>query len=253
MTNTAHIDFDIIVNQAARYGADHGIAPDEVFEHIHLLIDEWLEPIADRVSTEEYKLYRSCPRDSNYRRLFLPTYKSNRDKAEPSEEDKRRADMIRLAWEYASLTFRIEALPFAEADDLLGSQLLPGDIMVTIDKDLRTLPGWHFNPRKDAGPVLVSEAEASYNLHYQWLVGDSVDNIPGCPRIGPVRAKRLLDLAVHEDRCLTQECEETYNCAGCPKWYTLSQWIAVRINPDVIRYEIPLPATYKRSSLMIPL
>ena len=253
MIDTAHIDFDIIVNQAARYGADHGIAPDEVFEHIHLLIDEWLEPIADRVSRKEYKLYRSCSRDQNYRRLFLPTYKANRDKADPSDEDKRRADMIRLAWEYAHDTFRIESLPFAEADDLLDSVALPGDIMVTIDKDLRTLPGWHFNPRKDRGPVFVGDNEASYNLHSQWLIGDSVDNISGCPRIGPVKAKRLLDAAVEEKRCLAEACMEAYTDAGCSQWYALSQWIAVRINPDVIRYKIPLPATYNRDSLIIPL
>ena len=253
MNDTAHIDFDIIVNQAARYGADHGIAPDEVFEHIHLLIEEWLEPIADRVSTEEYKLYRSCPRDQNYRRLFLPTYKANRDKADPTEEDQRRADMIRLAWEYAHDTFQIESHPFAEADDLLKSEARPGDILVTIDKDLRTLPGWHFNPRKDRGPVFVGDDEASYNLHCQWLVGDSTDNISGCPKIGPIKAKRLLDETLKEGGSLAEACMEAYSRAGCSKWFALSQWIAVKINPQIVSGTIPLPDTEKAHSLMIPL
>lgn len=244
--HTAHIDFDIIVNQAARYGADHAIPYPEVFEHIDLLIQEWLEPIGGLVCTEEYKLYRSCPRDQNYRRLFLPTYKANRDKAKPTEEEERRAEMIRLSWEYAHDTYQIESHPYAEADDLLATGLSGKgtglwNICITIDKDLRTRSGWHFNPRKDQGPVWVSSTEAWYNLMYQWLVGDATDNIPGCPRIGPVKAKRLLDRGVAEERCLGSVCMEAYTNAGCSRWYALSQWIAVYINPDIKEGLIELP------------
>jgi 5'-3' exonuclease len=64
--------------------------------------------------------------------------------------------------------------------------------VVSIDKDMAQIPGWHVNPTKDDFPRWVSEEEADYFLALQWLTGDSTDGIPGLPGIGPKKAEKLL-------------------------------------------------------------
>lgn len=85
-----------------------------------------------------------------------------------------------------------------EGDDLLGMMsTAPGGtdtIMVSMDKDLRTVPGRLFNPDKGMdGVVEISELEADRFHMLQTLMGDSVDGYSGCKGIGPVKAERLLD------------------------------------------------------------
>lgn len=99
-----------------------------------------------------------------------------------------------------------------EADDLLAIEQSGRNdtIICTRDKDLRMVPGWHFGwecgAQPSFGPELV-DARGWLRIDdkgkvrgvglkfffYQMLVGDTVDNIPGCPKIGPVNALKLLD------------------------------------------------------------
>lgn len=82
-------------------------------------------------------------------------------------------------------------------------------IICTRDKDLRQCPGWHygwesgkqgeFYPRwvdelgelekNEKGKVVGTGLKFFYT---QILTGDTVDNIPGCPKIGPVKAYNAL-------------------------------------------------------------
>lgn len=86
-----------------------------------------------------------------------------------------------------------------EADDLLG---IHGDyidpdgnhyLLVSTDKDLRNVPGWHWNPDKERFPVHINEYTADWNLWYQVLTGDSTDGYKGLPGCGPVKAAKILD------------------------------------------------------------
>jgi len=71
--------------------------------------------------------------------------------------------------------------------------------MVSIDKDLRTVAGLHYNPNyPEDGIVEVTEDEAHYNHMYQTLCGDSTDGYKGCPSIGPKTAAKILDVP-HKD------------------------------------------------------
>lgn len=81
-------------------------------------------------------------------------------------------------------------------------------IICTRDKDLRMVPfqhyGWESGKQGEYGPVFVDELGELYEapkkiqgtglrfFYYQLLIGDSVDNIPGCPGIGPKTAIKLL-------------------------------------------------------------
>jgi DNA polymerase-1 len=92
---------------------------------------------------------------------------------------------------------------------------LPGRyVMATIDKDLRQIPGIHYNWKKER--VLdVSPRQADYWFYFQVLTGDSTDGYAGCPGIGVRRAERVLEdsdpdpwacvVAAFESRGLTEE------------------------------------------------
>lgn len=82
-----------------------------------------------------------------------------------------------------------------EADDLLGLRQmeLRGDsIIVTKDKDLKTIPGLHYS-LQDHKIFRVTKDEAQKYFNLQVLTGDVSDNIQGLTGIGPKRAEKALD------------------------------------------------------------
>lgn len=85
-----------------------------------------------------------------------------------------------------------------EGDDIL-SILHTADpdeptVIATIDKDLWTVPGAIVNwDRPEKRVQVVTPERADYAFYGQCLTGDRVDNLPGCPGIGPVKAQKLLD------------------------------------------------------------
>lgn len=87
-----------------------------------------------------------------------------------------------------------------EADDMIRIWAIELDkanisrCVVSVDKDLDCIPGLHLNPRKDL-IYTVSEEWADYFYWKQLLMGDSVDNIPGLPGIGPKKAEAMLEIA----------------------------------------------------------
>lgn len=81
-----------------------------------------------------------------------------------------------------------------EADDALGiAQCEDPDntSIVSIDKDLDMIPGNHHNFVKDTA-YYVTKDQGYINFFRQLLQGDSTDNIPGIPGLGPVKSLGLL-------------------------------------------------------------
>lgn len=73
-------------------------------------------------------------------------------------------------------------------------------VVCSIDKDLDQIVGLHYNP-KTKESYEVDEDYANSFYWQQVLQGDGVDNIPGVPGVGPVKAKSFLDgLESHEER-----------------------------------------------------
>lgn len=112
-----------------------------------------------------------------------------------------------------------------EADDALAMLAHQHDyddrvVLVSQDKDLRTVPGLHYNPRKKAWSV-VTEREALLNFYRQVVTGDQVDNIPGCFKAGPKAADELLASVYDQnERTIAEAVHDMYKRSltkkGCP-------------------------------------
>jgi DNA polymerase-1 len=124
---------------------------------------------------------------TTYRAGIFPAYKANRKKeTKVAGWPALVASVEQLAqasgWEIARLAN-------VEADDVLGILAGPGDVIVSIDKDLLTVPGNHYRSGE-----LVSQSLHAANLAFfsQALIGDRSDHYPGCPGVGEKGAEKLL-------------------------------------------------------------
>ncbi len=149
------------------------------------------------------------PKGGTFRHREFPTYKAQRE-AQPEAITEAVPYIKRLIEAY---NIPIIEVTDYEADDVIGTLALQADatgefetFMLTPDKDYAQLVSEHcriFKP-KSFGPgyeiLGVPEVLAKYGLKrteqvidYLGLMGDSADNIPGCPGVGPKTAQKLIE------------------------------------------------------------
>ncbi len=140
--------------------------------------------------------------DSCFRNALYPAYKANRESA-PEELRRQFAHCKALC---SALGLAVLAHADYEADDLIGTAVHRGRagghraVIVSADKDLSQLLAgmdeqWDYakNVRWTmAGVKDRHGVEAHQIADYLALTGDSVDNIPGVPGVGPKTAAILL-------------------------------------------------------------
>lgn len=130
--------------------------------------------------------------ENNWRKDVLPSYKEHR-------KDSVRPLLLYQLKDYLYENYSSYRKPLLEADDVMGilsthPKLIPGKkIIVSADKDMKTIPGWYYNPDKEDPPRLIKEHEADWWHLYQTLIGDTTDGYGGCPMIGDVAARELLE------------------------------------------------------------
>jgi DNA polymerase-1 len=177
---------------------------------------------------------------SVYRSRLLASYKANRA-AGTSERAKRERRLIK---EFLSLAgvFHVER-PGVEADDLIAKYWhdAEGDVLlVSEDKDFLQLAG----PTRRGGvcEILrstgerwtaerVTESLGAWPLELPYvmaLTGDSSDNVPGVPGIGPTRAVQLL-----------KEAGWTFDAIEHPD--VRQRLPQVRLNYVLVNLRLPLP------------
>jgi DNA polymerase-1 len=152
--------------------------------------DSYMDRLRDELKGD--RLVLAMKDKENWRRTVLPTYKANRQGL--------REPLIRGAMmEYARSKYDVFSRPTLEGDDILGilatsRVIVKGEkIIVSIDKDMKTIPGLSYNPDKsELGIVETSEAEADYRHMFQTLTGDATDGYSGCPGVGPKKAQEIL-------------------------------------------------------------
>lgn len=99
-----------------------------------------------------------------------------------------------------------------EADDAIATRATTlGDdcVIVSLDKDLDQVAGYHYNFVKKEAYYITPE-EGLLRFYCQILTGDTADNIKGIYGIGNVKARKILQDA--EDECeMYRRCVEAYN------------------------------------------
>lgn len=145
----------------------------------------YMQSVADKLDTQDVLLFLTGA--NNWRKDILPSYKSNR-------KDTRKPLMLPFIRQFMVDSLGAIIVDTFEADDLLGIEATSTDdcIIVSEDKDLKTIPAMVYNPQKDDEPVLIPEFTAAWNHMFQTLTGDSTDGYSGCPKVGPVAAKKIL-------------------------------------------------------------
>lgn len=210
MSKLALLDGDMIVFRiaaAAEQATDWGnglwtLHSDEIAAQ--QLLDSTIEKIMEQTECDDARPAYSGR--NNFRKQLYPDYKANR-------KGKRLPMLLKPLIEYSMSEHNGFIKDELEADDVLGiwqTRAKPlSTVIVSGDKDMRTVPGLHFNPQKaDEGVVRVTEAQAQRFHMVQTLTGDTVDNIPGCPKYGPVKADR----AVPEGAHLIDQWEAVCDC-----------------------------------------
>jgi DNA polymerase-1 len=139
-------------------------------------------------SFQVYNTQKDC-----FRHELTDTYKANRkDKKKPVFYDEIRT--------YLREVYKSCFVSGIEADDALGivhtedQRNDVSSIVCSIDKDLLNVPGRHFSFVKGTFHDVSAEA-ARKNFMMQMLMGDTADNIGGIPKVGPVKAQKMLEAA----------------------------------------------------------
>jgi hypothetical protein len=125
---------------------------------------------------------------NNFRNNYAQTvpYKGNRTSDKPIHYHVLRT-YLKEEWQ-ATINEGIEA------DDMLAirqTELGDSSIIVTLDKDLDQVVGWHYNFVKKI-KYYLTKPECDLNFYKQFLTGDKVDNIIGAYGIGDKKAEKLL-------------------------------------------------------------
>lgn len=81
--------------------------------------------------------------------------------------------------------WKFEEVSDIEADDACAiyTTHLSNSVLCSPDKDILQIPGEHYNYKK-IEHTFISNEEALKRLFTQVIIGDTVDNIPGCPGVG---------------------------------------------------------------------
>tara|TARA_R110000744_G_scaffold7575_1_gene26242 strand:+ start:1576 stop:2289 length:714 start_codon:yes stop_codon:yes gene_type:complete len=180
---TALIDGDILV-----YRVGFSIDDPEEEKFAISRMGHMVDSLLSVEGVEAYEGYITGK--TNYRTDYakeLP-YKGNRSKA-------RRPVHYDTLREYLTSKWGFELVEGQEADDAIGIEVynLPEDrsCVMSIDKDLDMLRGWHYNfVKKEL--YYVEEKDAIRNFYTQILTGDRVDNIQGLKGIGIKKATKIL-------------------------------------------------------------
>lgn len=123
----------------------------------------------------------------NFRKELNPEYKANR-------AETRKPMGLNPLRDWLMSEYETVVLPRLEADDTMG--ILASDpespyLIVSDDKDMLTIPSWHFIPDESLFKE-INIAQANLRFYIQALTGDTTDNYKGVPNVGPKTAEKIL-------------------------------------------------------------
>jgi len=196
---TALIDGDILVYRI-------GFASDDDEEKFAISrMGNYIQDLIRPDYVDDFSGYITGRSNFRYEIANEKEYKGNRS-------DARKPNHYETLRNYLTEKWGFELVEGEEADDAIGIaayQMRAGAFCImSLDKDLDMLRGWHYNFVKDI-LYYITEAEAIKNFYTQILTGDRVDNIPGLKGIGPKKAEKILK-DCHNERQLFAAVLDAY-------------------------------------------
>lgn len=145
-------------------------------------IDDWINNIIKRTGASYYKLFITVGSVFRHKLAVTKEYKSGRVKEKPLFFYDLRNYLINK-WKAINISgFEAEDILAAYAKEITSKGL--GEVITAhIDHDLKTVPGLHYDFRKDE---LYSMTEEEANAYFWKMVicGCQTDAVQGIPRIG---------------------------------------------------------------------
>jgi len=218
------LDGDIFAFEAASMAEKEIDWGDDLWT-VHSWVDDALRHAKNRIESLKKQLNAdlvvfvwSDPTGEYFRKDIMPEYKGNRKSGRKPLALKELK--FALAEEYEAFM-----RPKLEADDVMGI-LATWDkykpeyqkIIVSSDKDMKTIPAWLFNPDKDYEPWYQHEEDADLWHMTQTLAGDTTDGYGGCPNIGLDTAASFFNEGLK-----VEAYEHTFK-SGARKGLTETRW-----------------------------
>jgi 5'-3' exonuclease len=195
------LDLDIIVYKCGFAVKDHE-PTSHALQNVKTTISRILDNFPER--TWE-KMFLSG--NTNFREHIatIKEYKANRTKPRPR-------DYVAIR-EYMVKEWGAVVTDGQEADDAIGIEQFKhkdkSTVIVTIDKDLMMIPGWHFDWTKNK-MTYVDRHNADINLFRQMIEGDTSDHIPGIDGLGKVKTQKIIDECGGDIERLRNKVKELY-------------------------------------------
>jgi DNA polymerase-1 len=187
-------------------------------------LDAYLKKLMRDLGAQRLVVALSVPSDECWRKEVYPAYKAHRANV-------RKPMILPVLKQHLRDNYEVWERAKLEGDDILGilatsPTLITGEkIIASIDKDLKTIPGLHYNLKdKPRGVFSITVEEANYWHLFMSLTGDPTDGFPGCPGIGPKKAAVILGTDPNFDAVV-----EAYAKAGLPYEEALRQARVARI------------------------
>lgn len=186
-------DGDVICYRAAYATTDKPAY--EAFDVVDQLMSHIISETVHFETDDCFKVYLTGKGNHRYNIAVTAEYKGNR-KAKPKPEN------LQPARDYITQNYNTFITTGCEADDAIAmatvGQPPENTVIVSSDKDFKTIPCWLFDFTKSTWHYSTEEMALKF-FYTQVLTGDSADNIKGLYKIGPKKAEAILE------GCTTEE------------------------------------------------
>ncbi len=155
---------------------------ERTFEESCKVADNYITDLLNKTECESYIGFFGG--SSTYRKRIYPEYKANRKDLEPLKNLLEMKSYLVDRWNFEWLNSDVELMHkdknIYETDDYVASffKQTPDSFIVSPDKDLLNLEGYHYNPKKNEW-ITTSSWFATEYFWKSMVIGDSADNIFG--------------------------------------------------------------------------
>ena len=184
--------------EAAVYDGDHTLPYPHDIDQVTDRVDDFMFNLRDALNAGDMISFLTpAGIENNFRRKINPEYKANRkDFVKPYHHQNIR-DYLSDEWGSRLASKGLEA------DDelsIIGWDAYKSDddsvILCSIDKDLDTVPGWHYRwptHNKEGSLYYQHIEDALFSFWASALTGDGADNIIGIKGVGPKKSAKILE------------------------------------------------------------